>query len=65
MVLVMGVFIIGEILACIMAWFLLSSLKEGNWRAMLVWSTIPSIFSLIFTMKYLNESPRYLLLKNK
>ena len=53
-------FTLGKIYACFVAWFTLNDLTSGNWRAMLVFCTLPTIVVWFGTWKFLDESPRYL-----
>ncbi|KRX07494.1 Major facilitator superfamily domain, general substrate transporter [Pseudocohnilembus persalinus] len=55
-------FPIGEIYSCFLAFCFLDSLKSGNWRMLLLFSSFPSIISFTLSYLYLYESPRFLLL---
>lgn len=54
-------FPLGEILTIIVAYFCLNNLQFGNWRLLLIWTSIPGFVAFYLTIKYLKESPRYLL----
>lgn len=54
-------FTLGELLTVLVAFLTLNDLNSGNWRALIVWSSIPGIITFIFCYFYLEESPRYLL----
>lgn len=47
---------------CLLSFFTLDNLKTGNWRLLLVLSTIPSLMIMIGAGLWLDESPRFLLL---
>lgn len=47
------------------AYFCLDSLEEGNWRMMLVLSSLPSLVVFLGSWLYLKESPRFLVAKGK
>jgi MFS family permease len=44
-----------------MASVILTDLKNGNWRLLVIYSNIFSIFALLLTVIYQKESPRFLL----
>jgi MFS transporter, putative metabolite:H+ symporter len=52
-------FSFGQIIACIVAYFLLDNLRSGNWRLMLLICSITPIFVFIGTKMSMYESPRY------
>jgi len=64
MVIAIGLFTIGELMACVVAYFVMGDPKSGNWRLMLMWVTIPSLISFLFSFKYMRESPRFALFQN-
>jgi len=47
---------------CLLSFLTLDNLKTGNWRLLLVLSTIPSFMIMIGAAIWLDESPRFLLL---
>jgi len=53
-------FSLGKLYGVIVAKFCLISLTEGNWRAMLIWSSLPSLIVWYGTWRYIKESPRFL-----
>ena len=56
---------IGEFFAAVIGYLCLDkSLTSGNWRALLLWSSVPAFISYYLGNKYLMESPRYLFSKN-
>mmetsp|Transcript_17372 Transcript_17372/g.15290 ORF Transcript_17372/g.15290 Transcript_17372/m.15290 type:complete len:188 (+) Transcript_17372:404-967(+) len=64
-VIVSSLFTVGELLAVIIA----ASLKveergSEKWRALLIWVSLPAILSLVIGWKFLDESPRYALMKD-
>ena len=54
-------FPLGEICCCGFAYLILSNLDSGNWKLLLIVSSIPIFISWLISMKFLYESPRYLL----
>lgn len=53
---------LGEMFVCLLSFLTLDNLKTGNWRLLLVLSTIPSFMIMIGAAIWLDESPRFLLL---
>ena len=58
-------FSLGKFYAVIVAKFCLDSLNSGNWKAMLIWCSLPSVIVWIGTWKYVKESPRFLIAANR
>lgn len=58
-------YIIGEIVTCLIAIFTLNSFTEGNWHALLVWSTLPGVFAFISSAFFLEESARYEMIQGR
>lgn len=58
-------FSIGSLYAVVVAAFCLDSLTSGNWRAMLIWCSLPALIVWFGTLKWVKESPRYLIAINK
>lgn len=56
---------LGELFACVISLFALDSLDSGNWQALTIWSTIPAILSLMFSVRYMDESVRFLLISGQ
>ena len=54
-------FSLGKFYAVIVAKFCLDSLTSGNWRAMLIWCSLPSLLVWLGTWLYVKESPRFLI----
>ena len=52
-------FSIGSLLGCLIGYFVLDSLTSGNWRLMLVFSSVPSLVVWYGTWKFTEESPRF------
>jgi putative MFS transporter len=52
---------IGNIYGTLMAYFVMESLDEGNWRLLLAYTAILPFVTLIGTLIYLQESMRFLL----
>jgi MFS family permease len=50
---------IGQVYALFVAWITLDDLSSGNWRLMLVVSSIPSLLLWFCTWQFTYESPRY------
>ena len=55
-------FTLGEIITCGVAYVCLDTVSSGNWRALVVWTAIPGVITYVLMVKYLEESPRYLLI---
>ena len=54
-------FSLGSFYAVIVAKLCLDSLESGDWQAMLIWCSIPSLIVYIGTWRFIKESPRYLI----
>jgi len=54
-------FSLGKFFAVIVAKFCLDSLNSGNWRAMLILCSVPSLIVFLGTWLYVKESPRFLI----
>jgi len=52
-------FTLGILFSCFAAWLTLDDLTSGNWRAMLILSTLPAVVVWFGSWRYLYESPRY------
>jgi len=63
-VLVSTFFTIGEVIAIFLAATLKVEQNESRWRGLLIWASLPALVSLALGYKFLEESPRYLLLKD-
>lgn len=50
---------------CVLAYIFMPTLESGNWRAVLVWSSIPAFIVVFISYFVLLESPRFLLVKGK
>lgn len=53
--------VLGQLYAAFVGYFLLENLDRGNWRVLLIYCSIPSIFAALMGFFYLDESPRYLI----
>jgi putative MFS transporter len=62
-VIINALFSVGQFLATIFAWFFLSSLSSGNWRGMLLFCSFPPLIVWYGSMKYLKESPPFIIVK--
>jgi Sugar (and other) transporter len=58
-------YIFGEIITSVIALITLTSLDSGDWRALLIWSLAPSIFALILSTVFLEESARFEMSKGR
>ena len=58
-------FSIGSFYAVIVGKFCLDSLNSGNWKAMLIWCSLPSLVVWIGTLIFIKESPRFLIATNR
>jgi putative MFS transporter len=58
------IFSVGQFLAAIISYFCLSNLSSGNWRLLLLICSIPPILVWYGCVKYLRESPRFIILKD-
>ena len=56
---------VGKILGCFLAWLCLQSFTQGNWRIMMVYSSLPSFLVLFGTIFVMKESPRFLISQGK
>ena len=56
---------IGKMFGIMLGAIFLDSFTSGNWRAMMLASSIPNMFFLIWAMIWLYESPRYLIASYK
>lgn len=64
MLVCIGVFYtLGELLTCLLALLTMKNLKEGNWRLMLALNSIPAFLLVIGSFLFLQESPRFLVIK--
>lgn len=58
-------FSLGKFYAVIVAKFCLDNLHSGNWRAMLIWCSLPSLIVWAGTWYFVKESPRFLIAVNR
>ncbi|EAS04378.1 MFS transporter (macronuclear) [Tetrahymena thermophila SB210] len=56
---------VGKLVGCILAMICLDSFTSGNWKLMMMLSSISSLFVFIASSSYLQESPRFLLATGK
>jgi len=54
-------FSLGKFFAVVVAKICLDSLNSGNWRAMLIWCSVPSLIVWLGCWFYVKESPRFLI----
>jgi len=57
-------FTVGEVIAIFLASVLKVEENTTRWRGLLIWASVPALISLALGCKFLEESPRYLLLKD-
>lgn len=55
---------LGELLACLIAFFTMESLTVGNWRALLALSSAPAFLVFVFSYFFIDETVRFLLVNN-
>lgn len=60
-----SMFSIGSLYGVIGAYFCLDSLTSGNWRALLIWCSVPALVVWLGSLKMLKESPRFLIAANR
>lgn len=58
-------FTFGEMITCFIAYLFLDTFHSGNWRALVIWSAVPGFITFVFSIIWLKESPRYLLVFQK
>jgi MFS family permease len=56
---------IGKMWGCLIAYICMDSLKEGNWRLMMLLSAIPNILVYFGMAFWVLESPRFLIASGK
>jgi len=59
-----SVFTLGEMFACLVAYVSLPTPTTGNWTPLVLWVTIPALFSFLLAIRYLKESPRFAVFEN-
>lgn len=52
---------VGKLFGCLLAYLCLDSFDKGDWRKMMVISSIPSLLVFIGSIFIIKESPRYYL----
>ena len=57
--------VLGQLYSAFVGYFLLENFDRGNWRVLLIYCSIPSIFAGLMAYLYLDESPRYLMFVRK
>lgn len=57
--------VLGQLSAALIGYFLLESLDKGNWRLLLIFCSLPSIFAGLLAYLFLDESARYLIQQGK
>jgi MFS family permease len=63
---ILGVnYTIGELIACCIAIVTLENINSGDWHALLAWSTFPALIAWISSYFFLDESPRYQMVKGE
>jgi putative MFS transporter len=56
---------IGKIYGVFLAYFFLKSFTEGDWKSMMIMSSLPNIIVLYGVVNHIQESPRYLIAKGR
>ena len=54
---------VGKLFGCILAWICLDSFTAGDWRTMMIYSSLPSSLVFIGAVLFMHESPRFLIAK--
>lgn len=54
-----------RLLVCLLAYIYMPTLKSGNWRLVLAYSSVPAVLTLLIALILLLESPRFYLIKNE
>jgi len=65
LVLAGGFFTLGELLACLVAFFTLESSSSGNWRALFIWVAQPALLCGLGIAYLMHESPRHEIIVKK
>lgn len=60
-----GALIVGQVYSCVLALLFMDSVSSGNWKLVVIFVTFPAIIASIAIPKYLLESPKLLLQKNR
>jgi MFS family permease len=60
-----SLFSVGQFIGALIGYLTLNSLSNGNWRRMLLICSVPPIFVWYGTIKYLKESPMFVILKSE
>ncbi|KAM3133742.1 hypothetical protein pb186bvf_014151 [Paramecium bursaria] len=55
----------GELVVCALVYIFMPTLKSGNWRAVLVWASVPAGIVCVISSFLLRESPRFYLIQDK
>ena len=55
----------GELVTCLIAYVFYNSVIDGNWRILAIWSIFPITSALFLGICVMEESPRYLLIKDR
>ena len=58
-------FAFGELVAAVVAWFMLDNLNEGNWRGAVAWLCIPAAVSCVYLYFVMDECSRFDYLNGK
>ena len=62
-VIINALFSVGQFLATLVAWFFLDNLSSGNWRGMLLFCSFPPLLVWYGSLRYLKESPPFIIVK--
>jgi len=55
----------GKLYGMFWAFEYIENLSEGDWRSLAITNTIPTFFMVIFSLCFLKESPRFLIVNNR
>ena len=55
---------LGQLFGMIVGYFVMDNLNSGNWRALILYCSLPGLFSWIFGILMLEESPRFFVVVN-
>ena len=60
-------YVFGELVCCLIAYYATNNLdfKNGNWRALLMYSSFMALICFVLLLFWLDESPRYNLITGK
>lgn len=56
---------VGELVACFIGYLVLDDYVNGNWRATILWFTVPFLIAIGLNLLFLDESLRYLMVTGR